>query len=114
MCIRDRQIPEIIEALVVARDIDSDVELVLFVRLQNDISLTDDIIKTIKDKIRTNASPRHVPKKVIQVSDLPRTRSGKLVEIAVRDIIHGKEVKNMEAIANPEALLQFKNMKELD
>ncbi len=108
------QIPEIIEALVVARDIDSDVELVLFVRLQNDISLTDDLVRKIKGQIRTNASPRHVPKKVIQVSDLPRTRSGKLVEIAVRDIIHGNEVKNMEAIANPEALLQFKNMKELN
>ena len=108
------QMSEIAEALVIARDIGSDVELVLFVRLQAGISLTEGLIRKIKDQIRINASPRHVPKKIIQVSDLPRTRSGKLVEIAVRDIIHGNEVKNMEAIANPEALLQFKNMKELD
>ena len=107
------KLQEITEALVIAKDIGGDVELVLFVRLQNGISLTDELISTIKDQIRKNASPRHVPRKIIQVSDLPRTRSGKLVEIAVRDVIHGKEVKNMEAIANPEALLQFKNMKEL-
>ena len=104
---------EIAESLVIARDIGGDVELVLFVRLQAGISLDDQLVTTIKNQIRNNASPRHVPRKVIQVSDLPRTRSGKLVEIAVRDVIHGKEVKNMEAIANPEALIQFRDMKEL-
>ena len=107
------QLGEIAESLVIARDIGGDVELVLFVRLQEGISLDDQLVTTIKNQIRNNASPRHVPRKVIQVSDLPRTRSGKLVEIAVRDVIHGKEVKNMEAIANPEALMQFRDMKEL-
>ena len=107
------QLGEIAESLVIARDIGGDVELVLFVRLQAGISLDDQLVTTIKNQIRNNASPRHVPRKVIQVSDLPRTRSGKLVEIAVRDVIHGKEVKNMEAIANPEALIQFRDMKEL-
>ncbi len=108
------QIPEITEALVIARDVGGDVELVLFVRLKEGISLTNELKQVIKNRIRTHASPRHVPKVIIQVDDLPRTRSGKLVEMAVRDVIHGKEVNNMEAIANPEALLQFKNMRELN
>ena len=75
--------------------------------------LTEDLLKKIKIKIRKNASPRHVPNKVIVVKDIPRTKSGKIVELAVKNIIEGNKIKNKEALANPKVLSQFKNLKEL-
>ena len=69
---------------------------------------------TIKKKIRTGATPRHVPAKIVQVADIPRTKSGKIVELAVRDVVHGREIRNREALANPDALDQFRNRSELN
>jgi acetoacetyl-CoA synthetase len=78
-----------------------------------DARLTDDLIKAIKTRIRTGATPRHVPAKIIAVSDIPRTKSGKIVELAVRDMVHGRPVRNKEALANPEALDLFAGLAEL-
>ncbi|HEY8596757.1 MAG TPA: acetoacetate--CoA ligase [Devosiaceae bacterium] len=108
------QLPEVIEALCVGQDWDGDVRVVLFVRLADGVSLDEDLTKRIKHKIRTGASPRHVPAKVIAVSDIPRTKSGKITELAVREVIHGRPVKNREALANPEALSLFEALPELE
>ena len=107
------RLQQVVEALVVARSRGSDVEIVLFVRLVDDCRLSDGLIAEIKRSIRLNASPRHVPAKVIAVADIPRTRSGKIVELAVREVIHGREVTNVHALANPEALNLFRNLPEL-
>ena len=107
------RIPEVIEALAIGQDWDHDVRVVLFVRLRPGVMLDDDLIRRIKQQIRSGASPRHVPAKVIQVSDIPRTKSGKIVELAVRDVVHGRPVKNKEALANPEALDLFANLDAL-
>src|SRR5205823_13701741 len=98
------QIPDVIEALAIGQDWDNDVRVVLFVRLKQGAALDDQLIGKIKSQIRLGASPRHVPAKVIAVSDIPRTKSGKITELAVRDVVHGRVVKNREALANPEAL----------
>jgi acetoacetyl-CoA synthetase len=105
--------PEVLEALAIGQDFDNDVRVVLFVRLAAGVTLTEDLQKAIKTKIRTGASPRHVPAKIIAVADIPRTKSGKITELAVRDIVHGREVKNQEALANPEALELFRGLEEL-
>ena len=81
--------------------------------MSNEYILNDSLLNRIKTQIRINASPRHVPSKVIVVKDIPRTKSGKIVELAVKNIIEGNEIKNKEALANPESLNQFKNIKEL-
>ncbi len=107
------QIAEIAEALVIGRRVGADVEIVLFVRLVPGSSLTDDLRDTIRAAIRSNASPRHVPARIIAVADIPRTKSGKIVELAVRNIVEGKPVGNTEAMANPEALEQFRNLSVL-
>ncbi|MEI8144345.1 MAG: acetoacetate--CoA ligase [Alphaproteobacteria bacterium] len=107
------QIPEIIEAIAIGQDFDNDVRVVLFVRLQAGVALTDDLRKRINTKIRTGASPRHVPAKIVAVADIPRTRSGKITELAVRDIVHGRTVKNTEALANPEALDLYRDLPDL-
>lgn len=107
------QLPEIVESLVIGQNWDSDVRVVLFVVLAKGVSLDEDLVARIKTKIRTGASPRHVPAKVIAVRDIPRTKSGKITELAVRDIIHGNEVKNKEALANPESLELYRNLPEL-
>ena len=104
---------EIVESLVIGQDWDDDVRIVLFVVLRPDAELTDELVKKIRDRIRTGASPRHMPAKVIAVRDIPRTRSGKISELAVRDVVHGREVKNVEALANPESLEQFRGLPEL-
>ena len=83
---------------------DDDVRVVLFVKLRVGLQLDDDLIKAVRTKIRQNTTPRHVPAKVVQVTDIPRTKSGKIVELAVREVVHGRPVKNKEALANPEAL----------
>jgi acetoacetyl-CoA synthetase len=107
------QLDEVIESLAIGQEWLDDVRVVLFVRLKPDVNLDGTLQKTIRDAIRQNTSPRHVPAKIIQVADLPRTISGKLVELAVRNIVHGKPVKNVDALANPEALDYFRNLDEL-
>ncbi len=107
------RLPEVMESLVIGQDWEGDVRVVLFIRLARDIHLTPELEKKIKDQIRTGASPRHVPAKILEVTDIPRTKSGKIVELAVRDIVHGRQIKNKEALANPEALDLFVNRPEL-
>ncbi len=106
-------IDEVLEALCIGQDWDGDVRVVLFVRLKDGASLNDALISRIKNRIRTGASPRHVPAKIIAVADIPRTKSGKIVELAVRDVVHGRPVKNKEALANPEALSLFEGIAAL-
>ncbi|MEM7216155.1 MAG: acetoacetate--CoA ligase [Pseudomonadota bacterium] len=107
------QMPEVEEGLCIGQQWNNDVRVVLFVRLAGGVSLSNDLITAIKKKIREGASPRHVPAKVIEVADIPRTKSGKITELAVRDMVHGKDVKNREALANPEALDHYIDIKEL-
>lgn len=107
------QLPEIVEALCIGQDFDNDVRVVLFVRLAEGVVLDDDLQKRIRTKIRSGASPRHVPAKIVAVTDIPRTKSGKITELAVRDVVHGRAVKNKEALANPEALDLFKDLPDL-
>jgi acetoacetyl-CoA synthetase len=97
----------VLESIVVGQSWQDDVRVILFVVLRENALLTDAVITQIKQKIRTNTTPRHVPAKVIQVAAIPRTISGKIVELAVRKVIHGEAVKNMDALANPEALDLF-------
>ena len=106
-------IDEVLEALCIGQDWDGDVRVVLFVRLKEGMTLDDALIARIRDRIRTGASPRHVPAKIIAVDDIPRTKSGKIVELAVRDVVHARPVKNKEALANPEALSNFENIAAL-
>jgi acetoacetyl-CoA synthetase len=87
--------------------------VILFVRLREGIALDDPLRERIAKQIRANTTPRHVPAKILQVADIPRTISGKITEIAVRDTIHGLPVKNTDALANPQALDQFRNLQEL-
>ncbi|HLJ12707.1 MAG TPA: acetoacetate--CoA ligase [Planctomycetaceae bacterium] len=107
------QIGEVLESVVVAQDWQNDVRVVLFVKLRPNVALDELLVKRIKDQIRRNATPRHVPAKIVAVADIPRTKSGKIVELAVRDMIHGRPVKNQEALANPESLALFRNLSEL-
>ncbi len=107
------QFKEIKESLVVGQSWDNDIRIILFVILNPKYQLNDDLVKKLKLKIRKNASPRHVPQKIVRIKDIPRTKSGKIVELSVKDIIEGKKIKNKEALANPESLYQFRNLKEL-
>ncbi len=106
-------IPEILDSLVVGQDWDNDVRVILFVKLRDGCTLDEALINRIKTAIRTNTTPRHVPAKIIAVPDIPYTISGKKVELAVRKVIHNQEVKNKDALANPEALEYYKNLPEL-
>jgi acetoacetyl-CoA synthetase len=107
------QVPEVLESIVVGQEWDGDMRIVLFVKLREGVLLDDKLARRIRDEVRRNATPRHVPAKVLQVADIPRTRSGKLVELAVRAVIHGRPVRNAEALVNPEALEFFTNRPEL-
>jgi acetoacetyl-CoA synthetase len=107
------QLDEVQESIVIGQAWDNDVRVVLFVVLKPGFDLDEALRERIKQKIRTGASPRHVPARIVQVADIPRTKSGKITELAVRDVVHGREVKNKEALANPEALDLFKNLPEL-
>ena len=107
------KMPEVLEALCIGQEFDNDVRVVLFVRLAEGVALDAALDKAIKARIRIGASPRHVPAKIVAVSDIPRTKSGKISELAVRDVVHGRAVKNKEALANPEALELFRNLREL-
>ena len=107
------QMPDVIEGLAIGQDWDNDVRVVLFVRLADGVVLDDALEKKIRTQIRTGASPRHVPEKIVAVADIPRTKSGKITELAVRDVVHGRAVKNVEALANAEALDLFKDVPAL-
>jgi acetoacetyl-CoA synthetase len=107
------QLEEVVESLVIGQHWDNDERVVLFVRLREGQTLTREVEERIRQRIREHATPRHVPAKILQVSEIPRTKSGKIVELAVRDVVHGRDVKNREALANPEALEYFRNRVEL-
>jgi acetoacetyl-CoA synthetase len=111
------QLPEVVESIVVGQDVAKDagidVRVVLFVRLRDGVTLDEPLKERIRKQIKENASPHHVPKKIIQVADIPRTISGKITELAVRDVIHGRPVKNVDALANPAALDLYRDLPEL-
>ena len=104
------QVPEVIESIAVGQDWEGDVRIILFVRLRQGAALNDSLCETIKRQIKSGASPRHVPAKIVQITDIPRTKSGKITELAVRDVIHGRKIKNIEALANPEALELYRDL----
>ena len=104
---------EIKESIVIGQSWDNDIRIILFVIMNQNYKLNNELIRRIKMQIRTNASPRHVPSKILNVKDIPRTKNGKIVELAVKNIIEGNEVKNKEALANPEILNEFRNLNEL-
>ena len=104
---------EIKESLAIGQSWDNDIRIILFVIMNRKYQINNELIKRLKKQIRTNASPRHVPSKIIIVNDIPRTKNGKIVELAVKNIIEGNEVKNKEALANPEILNEFKNINKL-
>jgi acetoacetyl-CoA synthetase len=106
-------IPEVLESLVIGQQWAHDERIVLFVRLSDGTALTRDLEDRIRRRIRENATPRHVPSRIVQVREIPRTRSGKIVELAVRDVVHGRPVKNLEALANPHALDDYRDRPEL-
>lgn len=106
-------VDEVLEALVIGQQWENDTRIVLFVKMRDGHELTDDLQAQIRSLIRAGATPRHVPAVIVAVADIPRTRSGKLTEIAVRSIVHGRDIANVEAIANPEALDLFRNLPEL-
>ena len=107
------QLPQVLESLVIGQEWANDTRIVLFVKLRRDIVLNDELKSRIKATIRENATARHVPALIIAVEDIPRTKSGKIVELAVRETVHGRPVKNLEALANPESLKYFANLEEL-
>ena len=111
------QLDAVLESLVIGqawpRAAPTDVRVVLFVKLRDGLVLDDQLVKQIKLHIRANTTPRHVPERIVQVADIPRTKSGKIVELAVRDVVHGRSVKNKEALANPQALDLFRDLPEL-
>ena len=106
-------IDAVMEAICVGQDWQGDVRVVLFVVLRTGVALDDDLVERIKREVRANATPRHVPAKIIQVAEIPRTISGKIVELAVRDVIHGRAVRNRDALANPDALALYQDLEEL-
>ncbi len=107
------KLPEVAESVAIGQEWDGDTRIVLFVRLREEMVLDDALRERIKRQVREGATPRHVPARIAQVTDIPRTRSGKTVELAIRETVHGRPVKNLEALANPEALRQFANREEL-
>jgi len=107
------QLPEVVESLVVGQQFQGDERIVLFVRLRDGLTLDDALTDRIRGHVRATTSPRHVPAKVVQVTEIPRTKSGKIVELAVRDVVHGRPVRNLEALANPDALEQYRDRREL-
>ncbi len=107
------QLPEVLESIAVGQQWENDERVILFVRLREGIKLDDSLRDRIKQQIRVNTTPRHVPAKILQIADIPRTISGKIVELAIRNAIHGEAVKNTDALANPQALEHFRNLPEL-
>ena len=111
------QLPEVLESVAVGQELNAgssgDVRIVLFVKLQPGVALDDALRERISALLRENTTPLHVPKKIIQVEDIPRTISGKISELAVREVIHGRPVRNTEALANPQALSLYERLEEL-
>ena len=107
------KVPQVVESLAIGQRWQDDVRVVLFVRLNDGVALDDALEQQIRQVIRANTTPRHVPAKILAVTDIPRTISGKIVELAVRNVVHGEPVKNTDALANPEALEQFRDRAEL-
>jgi len=107
------QVSSVIEAVAVGQEFDDDTRIVLFVRLAEGVSLSAELEAAIRHRLRVHASPRHVPARIAQVNDMPRTRSNKVSELAVADVVNGRAVRNTEALANPEALEQYRNRVEL-
>ena len=107
------KLDEVVESIAIGQDWSNDVRVVLFVRLRDELTLDEALINKIKQQIRDNTTPRHVPDRVLQVADIPRTRSGKIVELAVRNVVHNLPIKNREALSNPEALELFRMRSEL-
>ena len=107
------KVPQVLESIVIGQDWQGDVRVVLFVRLRDGVTLDDTLREEIRRVIRANTTPRHVPAKIIQVADIPRTLSGKIVELAVRNVVHGRPVKNTDALANPQALELYRSLAEL-
>lgn len=107
------QIPEVLESLAVGQSWQGDIRIILFVKLRDEVTITDELTQRIKTQIRSNTTPRHVPAKIIQISDIPRTKNGKIVEVAVRKTIHNETIKNMESLANPEVLKEYQNIPDL-
>ncbi|BES71287.1 acetoacetate--CoA ligase [Marinobacter nanhaiticus D15-8W] len=107
------KVDAVLESLAIGQQWEDDVRVVLFVRLREGVTLDDELAQTIRQTVRSNTTPRHVPARIIQVPDIPRTISGKIVELAVRNVVHGEPVKNQDALANPEALKHFENIPEL-
>ena len=106
-------IDAVVEAICIGQEWESDVRVVLFVRLRDGLILDDDLRDRIRRQVRANCTPRHVPARIVQIADIPRTKSGKITELAVRDMVHGREIKNKEALANPEALEFYRDIPEL-
>jgi len=107
------RIDEVVEAICIGQEWEADVRVVLFVRLRDGLTLDDTLRQRIRDQIRSNCTPRHVPARIVQVTDIPRTKSGKITELAVRDVVHGRTISNQEALANPEALELYRDRPEL-
>ncbi|MCB1628309.1 MAG: AMP-binding protein [Xanthomonadales bacterium] len=107
------KLDEVLESIAIGQDWDSDVRVVLFVRLRPGVELDEALQQRIRQQVRANTTPRHVPARILAVPDIPRTISGKIVELAVRNVVHGRPVKNTDALANPEALAHFRDRAEL-
>jgi len=107
------QLPEVVESLVIGQEWAGDVRIVLFVRLREGLTLDNGLEDRLRQRIREHASPHHVPRKILQVADIPRTISGKITELAVRDVVHGRPVKNVDALANPAALELYRDLEAL-
>ena len=107
------QVEEVLESIAIGQDWERDVRVVLFVKLRPGVVLDDALERRIRDQIRRNTTPRHVPARIVQIADIPRTKSGKITELAVRDVVHGRPVKNKEALANPEALDLYRYLPQL-
>ncbi|WP_244490784.1 acetoacetate--CoA ligase [Aureimonas frigidaquae] len=107
------KIPDILECIAIGQEFDGDVRVVLFVRLRDGAAFTPELERQIRTEVRSGASPRHVPARILPVADIPRTKSGKIVELAVRDVVHGRPIRNIEALANPQALDLFRDRPEL-
>jgi acetoacetyl-CoA synthetase len=108
------KVADVLDSVAIGQQWQDDVRVVLFVRLREGLTLDEALEQRIRQVIRANTTPRHVPAKIVAVTDIPRTISGKVVELAVREVVHGRPVKNTDALANPEALEQFRDRPELD
>jgi acetoacetyl-CoA synthetase len=107
------QLDEVIESIVIGQDWEDDVRVVLFVVLQDELTIDQDLIDRIRQTVRDKCTPRHMPARVLQVSEIPRTKSGKIVELAVREVVHNRAVKNIHSLANPDALELYRNLPAL-